>query len=457
VQRELGDFPTGNFAEAVATIPKGEIAARGVAEKLRRYSVSPEEYLAYRAKQLNRSSVATKADSVRVETAQLKHVNPKAVEAIIGAETGGAITGSPEALEAGLRALSSTEDFEKFDYQFEDIDGRRLLSIKPVEKDWGPNYLRFGLEVSTNLSGQSSVNALINYRMTWLNSMGLEWRNTISAGQRTSIESELYQPLDYRGIFFIAPSVFVGRELNELYVDESPVSTYMVQRELAALDVGMNLQTAAQIRLGYVGGRGKADPEIALPFLQQVRQRVGAVRASIVYDTFDNWALPRSGFHARASAYHAEESLGSDTDWNRAEAGVDKAFMIGPHRMQIGLAGGSSLGTELPVFEAFPLGGFLRLSGYGKNQFIGQEYAFVRGIYSYELGQSKLVDSAVYIGGSLEAGNVYQRINGPSSTGLKPAASLFLAANTTVGPAFVAVGVGENQNYAIYIFLGRPY
>src|SRR4051812_40426692 len=122
VQPELGDFPTGNFAEAVATIPKGEIAARRVAEKLRRYSVSPEQYLTHRAEQLKRFQVVT-VDSVRVDTAHLKFVNPKAVEAIIGAESGGAIKEGPEALDAGLRALASTEDFEKFDYQFEDMDG----------------------------------------------------------------------------------------------------------------------------------------------------------------------------------------------------------------------------------------------------------------------------------------------------------------------------------------------
>ena len=456
VQPELGDFSTGNFAEAAATIPKGEIAAHRVEEKLRRYSLSAEAYFAHRTQQMKQFSVLP-ADSTRLNTADLRHVNPKAAEAIVGAESGGAITESPAKLEAGLRALASTEDFEKFDYQFEDVNGKRLLSIKPVEKDWGPNYLRFGLEVGTNFSGQSVLNALMNYRMTWLNSRGLEWRNTVSAGQRTSLNSELYQPIDYQGIFFVAPSVFVGRERNDLYVDESPVSTYMVQRELAALDAGMNFGSAAQLRLGYVGGWGRADPVIAIPTFEQVRQRVGAVRASLVYDTFDNWALPRSGLHAGASAYHAEEGLGSDTDWNRVSVAMDKAFMIGPHRMQLGLAGGSSLGTDLPIFEAFPLGGFMRLSGYGKNQFIGQEFALLRAIYSYELGQSKLMDSAVYIGGSLEAGNVYQRINGPSSTGLKPAASVFLAANTAVGPAFLAFGVGESENYAVYIFLGRPY
>src|SRR5205085_1369111 len=77
VQPELGDFPTGNFADAVSTIPKGEIAARAVAEKLSRYSVSPEEYVAHRADQLKRFRVVT-ADSVRVDIAHLKFVNPKA-------------------------------------------------------------------------------------------------------------------------------------------------------------------------------------------------------------------------------------------------------------------------------------------------------------------------------------------------------------------------------------------
>ena len=97
------------------------------------------------------------------------------------------------------------------------------------------------------------------------------------------------------------------------------------------------------------------------------------------------------------------------------------------------------------------------MSGYGYQQFLGRKYVLGRVVYSYALGQSQLSDSAVYVGGSLEAGNVYERINGPSSTGLKPAASLFLAADTPIGPAYVAVGAGESGNYAVYIFLGRPY
>jgi NTE family protein len=456
VQAELGDFSTGDFANATTTIPQGVAAARKVADKLGRYSLSPEDYRAHREGQLERYKVVT-PDSTRLDTSDLKRVNPKSVEVTVGAESGGAIKVDRARLDSGMQALAATEDFEKFDYRFEDVDGERVLVIKPVEKDWGPNYLRFGLDLSTDFSGQSSFDVLVNHRMTWLNSRGLEWRNTVSLGRTTMIDSELYQPLDYRHAYFIAPTVEAGRQRNDLYFDETAISTYMVQRGLVGLDAGLNFGTYAQARIGYVAGREKATPEVALPGFQTIEETIGAMRGSAIYDTFDNWVFPRSGLYANVSALVARKGLGSDADWDRVELRLDKAFMLGRHRMQLGLAGGTALNSDLPVFEAFPLGGFQRLSGYGYNQFIGREYAFARAIYSYALGQSQLTDTAVYAGGSLEAGNVYERINGPSSTGFKPAASLFLAADTALGPAYLAVGAGQGGNYAAYIYLGKPY
>jgi len=456
VQAELGDFSPGDFPNTVNTIPLGEVAARKVADKLRRYSMPAAEYQAYRAEQLARYRV-TKEDVIRIDTTELKHVNPKSVEATVGTESGGAVTESRAALDAGLQRLASTEDFEKVDYHFEEVNGERVLVIKPVEKDWGPNYLRFGLDLSTDFKGQSSFDVIVSHRMTWLNSSGLEWRNLVSLGRTTSLNSELYQPLDYQRRFFIAPTVEFTRQRNDLFFDETPISTYLVQRSLGGLDVGANMGTAAQVRFGYVGGREKATPAIALSAFQPVEQTVGALRASAIYDTFDNWAFPHSGLHAIANALYSNEALGSDQEWERGELRVDKAFSSGRHRFQLGLAGGSSFDSDLPVFEAFPLGGFMRLSGYGYQQFVGQKYVLGRAIYTYSFGQSQLSDSALYVGGTLEAGNVYDRLNGPSSTGLKPAASVFVAADTAVGPAYFAVGAGEHGSYAVYIYLGKPY
>jgi NTE family protein len=455
VQAELGDFATGDFAKAVAAIPYGQAAARKIADKLSRYSLSAEQFAAHRAQQLANYRVA-KPDKTRLDTAGLKYVNPKSVQVTVGTDSDGMATAGQARLDSGLKALAATEDFEKFDYRYEDLAGERVLVVKPIEKDWGPNYLRFGMDLATDFKGQSSFDVLVNHRMTWLNASGLEWRNRVSLGRTTALNSELYQPLDYERNFFVAPTLEFLRQRNDLYVDEDPVSTYLVQGSFAGVDLGANLGTAAQLRLGYVAGREKASPEVSLPVFNSVEQRVGGLRAVATYDTFDNWAFPRAGLHAYAHAFYAREGLGSDTDWETVEGQIDKALAAGRHRLQIGLAGGSSLDTGPPVFNAFALGGFLRLSGYGYQQFLGQEYAFGRAIYTYALGQSQLIDSAVYVGGSLEAGNVYQRINGPSSTGVKPGGSLFVAVDTIAGPAYFAVGAGESGNYAVYIFLGAP-
>ena len=46
---------------------------------------------------------------------------------------------------------------------------------------------------------------------------------------------------------------------------------------------------------------------------------------------------------------------------------------------------------------------------------------------------------------------------GVSVAVLVPLWALFVAADTLIGPAYFAVGAGEQGSYAVYIYLGRPY
>jgi NTE family protein len=58
---------------------------------------------------------------------------------------------------------------------------------------------------------------------------------------------------------------------------------------------------------------------------------------------------------------------------------------------------------------------------------------------------------------SLEAGNVYGAFPEATSTGLKYAGSLFLGADTIIGPTYFAYGHAEGGNSAFYLYLGYPY
>ena len=98
-------------------------------------------------------------------------------------------------LDADMRRLYGTGDFEHVNYRILEEPGQRVLAVDAVEKTWGPDYLRFGLGLSSDFSGDAYFNLLARYRRTWLNSLGAEWRTDVQAGIDNSLRVEFYQPL----------------------------------------------------------------------------------------------------------------------------------------------------------------------------------------------------------------------------------------------------------------------
>ena len=84
-----------------------------------------------------------------------------------------------------MRRIYGTGDFEHVNYRFLEEPGKRVLAVDAVEKSWGPDYLRFGLGLSSDFKGDAYFNLLASYRKTWLNSLGAEWRTDVQFG-RTS-------------------------------------------------------------------------------------------------------------------------------------------------------------------------------------------------------------------------------------------------------------------------------
>ena len=63
------------------------------------------------------------------------------------------------------------------------------MVISPHEKEWGPDYLRFGLGLESDFQGDNAFNLLVQYRKTWLNRLGGEWLSEAQIGQDTHLYS----------------------------------------------------------------------------------------------------------------------------------------------------------------------------------------------------------------------------------------------------------------------------
>lgn len=107
-------------------------------------------------------------------------------------------------VDADMRRLYGTGDFEHVNYRIVGEEGKRVMAVDAVEKAWGPDYLRLGLGLSSDFSGETYFNLVAAHRMTWLNSLGAEFRTDAQLGYDNSLRMEFYQPLSIAGTFFVA-------------------------------------------------------------------------------------------------------------------------------------------------------------------------------------------------------------------------------------------------------------
>ena len=66
------------------------------------------------------------------------------------------------------------------------------------------------------------------------------------------------------------------------------------------------------------------------------------------------------------------------------------------------------------------------------------------------------VARALFAGGSLEAGNAWDSRRDISFRGLRYGTSLFIGADTGVGPLYLSVVSAPKGYTGLYLFLGRP-
>jgi NTE family protein len=112
----------------------------------------------------------------------------------------------------------------------------------------------------------------------------------------------------------------------------------------------------------------------------------------------------------------------------------------------------------LSTDNRFFLGGFLNLSGFQSRDLSGEYVGLGQLVYLYELrGASSAFDTPLYLGGSLEAGNTWERSDDISFESLIPAGSVFLGADTFLGPFYLGAGIAESGRSAFYMFLGVPF
>jgi NTE family protein len=452
---ELGDFSAGDFDHLAQTVPIGEAAARKVADRLAAFSVPAAEYAALRSRQLAVAAPDLRpVDEIRFR--DLQRVDPQVAASIMETRPGKPI--DQAVLDRDMRRLFGMDDFEHVSYGFLEEPGRRVLLIDAVEKSWGPNYLRFGLGLSADFGGDAFFNALVSYRKTWINRLGAEWRTDLQVGQTNRFFTELYQPLQTGHYLFVAPYADIERRTIDIFQGEDRIARYDVKHRHIGFDIGSQFTRYGELRLGLLTGKRYArldtGPEVLSPGTGSVDD--GAVRARLLFDQYDNINFPRYGYGSTLNIYDSRTALGAHASYTKWDLDAMIAHSFGPHTFNVGFKFGGPLGSSnLPRYDYFQWGGFMAQSGYRTGALIGESIKFGRLVYYSRLLHLPLLEG-MYVGGSLEVGEVRKPLVPGSPTGTLKSASVFFGLDSPIGPMYLGYGHAADGNSSVYFFLGRP-
>ena len=447
IKPDLQGISAADFERHAETADRGRVATEAMADRLRELAVSELQYAKWWREVAGKRERTPTVDAI--EIAAMEHVNPEAVRRHIEQNEGEPLDTAK--LEQDLLRVFGDGWYENVDYTLLRARERNILRITPVEKPWGPNYLRLG--VNLELADQGSTFDLrVGYQKTWLNRLGGELLLLGQIGTTTGLGVEFYQPLDPAQNFFVEPIAGYDRRLAPLYQVNQKFAEYRVERAAGQIAAGANVGLLGQARVGWLQQHLDYSLETGLPTFPTASVNYGGPFFSVDFDQFDRLYFPSRGWSTNLRYFSS-----GDPDFSRLDVELKGAYPVGRHVLSGTVSyTGSPRGT-LPIFDAARLGGFLRMSAFAKDQLLGDDIYYAQLRAERILGYLPIgLRGDIRLGGALETAHRGVRYSETQLTGWLNSASIYLGGETPLGPLYLGYGYSTSGTWTVYFFLGTP-
>jgi NTE family protein len=451
---DMGDIASADFHRSAEAVQAGQRAAEAALPALRRFSVGEAEYAAFRARHRQPAfdpPLIAFLDVLRGRSRTAAYVEQRLSDTV----------GKPldtRQLEKDIGLAYGDGSYERITYTVEQRDGQTGLAVQPVDKGWGPNFLRFGLRLSDDFAGRNSYQLIGEINFTGLNERGGESRNRIELGRVTGLHSEFYQPFGDAGQFYVAPYLDYRAYNFPLGVDNTAndaLAEYRRSRVLGAVELGYTPNSTWRLSATGEYGYDEARRRVGPPDLPGgISNTYGGLLLRATRDSLDDSGFPSRGTRLDLS-HEFLFSSPDDTSSDVSRLSWDTAFSRGPNRWLLGARVHSSGGDNNLLSTFGTLGGLGNLSGYTENQLLANQIALGRLVYYRRMTDAeRLVSVPVYLGGSLEAGGIWNSREAINRDDLIGAGSVFVGVDTFLGPLFLGFGHAEGGNNSFYLSFG---
>ncbi len=387
-------------------------------------------------------------------------------------------------LDSDIESIYNLMLFDDVTYKVKEENGIHVLHVITTPS-WDVNgQIKFALGFEDNFDGHSDYSVKVEYRKFGLNSYDGEWRTRVEFGQQNLLYTEVYQPIDPYGTFFVRPTLFYSNE--KLYVTPELLVGDVVDSDLdqsavlqakeygGSLGLGVNITDDLRVEAGAI--LKHVEPSTDLLFYDTVSgtaafETVSAegdvvnAYAEIEYDSLDNAFFPRSGHRADVKYLYTNQFSEPTATLSQYFIDMAGAYTFGRHTFSPRLEFGrtfdtTDLGSSQDFSNYYTLGGLFKLSGLPTNALTGNNSVFGALVYRYRLTQDGFFGSLsmpLYTGVSLESGSAWYGTGSFSTNRLLYSGSAYIAADTIIGPFYLGVGTTEFDYYSFYISLGQSF
>ncbi len=446
------DLSSSDFIMHDQLILAGLQAAEEQIEQLSALSLSNAEYSAY----MSSLPVVARNQPIidYIEVKNQTRLDDEILSLLIKQKIGEPL--DVEQLERDISIIYGLDLSSSIVYSLQTDDSGTGLIVYVRDRPWAPTYLQLGLTVRSEFDIGSATNVDVTYTNPTINSMGGEFRASAAAGSEPRIVLNVYQPLDKHFRYFITGSSgFFSYMFPQATTSNNVEQLFRFNRLFASLAAGRIFGQHTELRLGLFRTSGDTETLIGQPQSANSDFDEGGYLVSLFHDSLDNIDFPRTGMHARLQWEANRENLGASLDYDQLRFSLGAAGTWGRYSVFGRTMFDTTIDENAPENALFRRGGFLQLSGFLNRQLAGQHFGLVEAAFFRRLGNITLLP--IYAGFSLESGNIWNDRDEIKLDNTILAGSVFLGADTILGPMYLGYGVNDNNSSTIYLYIGRRW
>ena len=448
------DFTSLDYNAAEKIMTAGFAAAEERGKVLSRFALPDAEWKDYLAQRQSRMRAVPVPQFVEV-----KGPNPviaKGIQKNLEENAGKPV--DLHRLDRDLTEVTGLGRFERAGFQMIEKDGKPGLLVNADEKTYAPPTI--DPLVLIDGSDYEDVRFSLGARITLLDigGFGSEWRNDLIAGSQYGVSSEYYHPLHWASHFFVAPRAFANTAPFDIYDDDVRVATYRERNIGGGLDFGIAFDRYSELRFGYQDEHLHFSRQIGAQGLPDEAGRQGVSQVRYTLDHTDDPTVPRQGVRIQSNVSFFDANPGATEHFPLAEVRTGLFRRVSPKSSVFLLSsGGTTFGFNGVGLPPFSLGGPGRLSAYGPNEFITNQYFLFQPGYIHRISQlSPLFGDNVYLIGTYEIGKAYHNaFSSNVESRLPNDVSAAILVQTFLGPIVMGGSVGDRAHRKFYFQVGR--